>query len=242
MLFRHFLRKNIFYLFIYSAILFVSSSIWNQIPLIVPLPGSGFVDFTEIIAPVLLFISVPFMFYDSYEIELSLVCGVRTRKLFLSEFFVFVIYAMIPMIGMILGYQYTTYTGTDIIRIPIYIPENYKLYLIVSAFVTIFFFAAMALFLRVLTRNCYVSVGLSIFMYLLFKSKNETLHYGQMDIRLAVFDPFISNYLIGDTVTQGVFKNLWTTNRLLFFVLGLVLLGLSCIVLNREKQHENFSD
>jgi len=98
------------------------------------------------------------------------------------------------------------------------------------------------LFLRVLTRNCFVPVGLSMFMYVLFSNNNVQLHNGQVDIRRAVFDPFISNYLLGDTVTQKVFKNLWTTNRIFFFGVGVILLVLSCLILNREKQHENFGD
>ena len=242
MLLRRSFRNTIYYIFICTAFLLFSSHVWVPQPLIVPLPELGFIDFTEVVVPVLLFIPISFMYYDTFEIELSLVCGVRTRNMFLGKFFAIFTYAMIPMIGMVLAYQYTPYTGTNKIRIPIYIPENYKVYMLVSAFVTMFFFASLVFFFRVLTRNCYAPIGVGLFVYVLFTGTNNIIHNGQMDIRCAVFDPFISNYLLGDTVTQKVFMNMWTTNRLLFFSIGVVLLVLSCIILGREKQHENFGD
>ena len=242
MLLRRSFRSAVYYIFICTAVMLFSSHVWYPQPLIVPLPGSAFIDFTELVAPVLLFIPISFLYYDNYELELSLVCGVRTRTMFLTKFFAYFTYAMIPMFGMILAYRYIPYDGTNKIRIPIYIPENYKVYMAVSVFVTMFFFAALMLFLRVLTRNCFVPVGLSMFVYVLFTGNNQQIHYGQVDIRRAVFDPFISNYLLGDTVTAKVFPHMWTINRLLFFGIGAVLLVLSCIILNREKQHENFGD
>jgi len=242
MLFRRSLYSTFYYIFICIAVLLFSSHVWHPQPLIVPLPGVGFIDFTELVAPVILLIPISFMYYDSYEIELSMVCGVRTRTMFLSKFFAYFIYAMLSMGIIILLYRYIPYEGTGKIRIPIYIPEHYKIYMLVSAFVTLFFFAALVLFWRVLTRNCYIPIGISLFVYLIFQNNNNSIHNGRKDIRLALFDPFISNYLLGDTVTEDIVGHLWTTNRVLFFGVGLLLLGLSCLILNREKQHENFGD
>ena len=242
MLLRRSFRNTVYFIFICAAFLLFSSHVWYPQPLLVPLPELGFIDFTEVVAPVLLFIPISFMYYDTYEIELSLVCGVRTRSMFLGKFFAIFTYAMIPVIGTVLAYRYAPYTGSNKIRIPIYIPENYKVYMAVSAFVTMFFFASLVFFLRVLTRNCYAPIGVSLFVYVLFTGTNHSIHNGQIDIRRALFDPFISNYLLGDTVTQKIFPDMWTSNRVFFFGVGVILLVLSWIILGREKQHENFGD
>ena len=246
MLFRRSLRNTFYYIFVCAAVLLFSSHVWHPQHLLAPLPDPGFIDFTELVAPVLLFIPISFMYHDSFEIELSLVCGVRTRKLFLGKFFAILIYAIVVMIGIILAYRYIPYSGSARIRIPIYIPENYKLYMIASAIVTMFFFAAFTLLLRVATRNFYVPIGINMFVYIFFTTTNTSIHSRQIDIKFGLFDPFISNYLLGDEVTkanfEGLYAHMWTANRILFFALGLVMVIISCIILNREKQHEGFGD
>ncbi len=242
MLFRRNLKNTLYVIVLFAGVLLFSSRVWYPQPLIVPLPELGFIDFTEVLAPMLLLIPISFMYYNSYEIELSLVCGVHTRKLFLGKFFAILLYGIIVMLGLILAYQYLPYTGSSKVKIPINIPENYKLYMIVSAVVTMFFFATLCLLLRVLTRNCYAPIGILLFVYTFFTGLNEGIHSRRTNIRKAIFDPFISNYILGDKVTERIFPNLWTLNRFLFFGLGLVMLIISCIILNREKQHENFGD
>ena len=233
--------------------LLFSSSVWAPQPVIVPLPLYGFVDYTENVVSVILLLFLSFLLHDRYEIELSMVCGVKTAKLAMFKVFPIVLYTLLATWGITLCHRYAPYDSDQYrIRIPIYVPENYKAYLMVSAFVTILFFAALFFFLRVLTRNCYVPIGIGLFAWIVFTSISLDIRGGNISPTKCFFDPFISTYFIGDTVPNAMAEkytedlssltNAWTYNRLMFFGLAILLLVATWLLLRQEKLHEGFGD
>lgn len=233
---------------IYIGVLLFSCRVWQPMNLIVPLPLIGFIDLTELISPLLVLIPISFLLYNNYEIELSLTCGVSTVKLLFTKYVTVLLYTLLPLYLMIWQYKYLPYehSAQDKIRIPIFIPENYKVYMLISVTVTVLFFSALVLFLRVLMRNCFTPTAIGMLAHATFSSFNYTLHNGMADIRGALYDPFLSNYFLGDEV-PNMYKldgmhNLWTYNRLLFFGLAVVLLVITYLLLRREKLHESFGE
>lgn len=246
MLFLRSLWKNKYYLFLSVILLIVVSRVWEASPLIAALPEKGFIDYTELFVPFLLILPISFLLYDNYEIELGLVCGVKTVKLMMTKFISILLYTLIPMSLLVLLYKYTEFipNGQTKIRIPIYIPENYKLYMFCSAFVTVLFFASLFLFIRIITKNCYAPVGLGILVYTIFNTLNTNIHSGYEDIRKCIMDPFLSNYFLGDKVLTEYYQvgPLWTYNRLLFLGLGVLMFVGSYLLLRREKLHHGAND
>ena len=234
------------------AFLLFSTNVWNPQPVIVPLPLRGFVGLTENVIPFLLLLFYAFLLHDSYEIELGLVCGVKTTKLAFTKAIPIFLYIFVTMLAIILCHRYEPYTSTQYrIRIAIYVPENYKLYLLVSAFVTVLFFSALFFFLRVLSRNCYVPIGVGLFIWFAFETLNTDVRETNTSITWRLWDPFISNYFIGNTVPNRIAEelpdlssvaNVWTHNRLLFFGLSVALLVATWLLLRREKLHEGLGD
>lgn len=217
--------------------------------------GTSFFSSTELIVPFVVLLPVSFLLYNNYEIELALVNGVTTMKLMFCKFFATVVATILPLFAVILPVQAKYYYASpDEIIIPIHVPENFKLYLLISAFVTVLFFASLFLLLRVVLRNCYAPVGLAILVFSYFQSRNQNINYLSLPFRFALFDPFITKYLIGNTVANegftvtatsevvAPFSNLWTYNRLLFLGIAVVLLVITCCLLRKEKLHESFGD
>lgn len=249
MLLRRSFRKKIYFVFIVTVILSFISRPWDAQPLIAALPDYGFIDYTEVSVPFLLIIPISFLLYDNYEIELALVCGVKTVKLLFTQIFAVFVYTLIPLVVMIFNYKYQVYYNPQSkIVIPIYIPDNHRVYMLVSMVVTVFFFMALLVFMRVSLRNCYASVVAGLFTYSFFTAINKSIHSGRISIDKSLFDPFISNYLLGDHIPNTYYspisgiQNIWTYNRLLFFGIGIVLFVLSYMLLKREKLHESFMD
>lgn len=226
--------------------------IWDEQYLIVPASLKGFVNNLEVTLPVLLLVLYSFILHDTYEIELSLVCGVNTAELAFSKAIPLFLYTLASAALMIVLYRYLPFESLgNTIVIPIHIPDNYKLYLIVSVFVTVIFFSALFLFIRILVRNCYIPIGVGFFIYYTFSNLNISIHEGTKDIRLCIIDPFISTYFLGDTVPNAyaeqevgfeIMKNAWTCNRLLFLVVAIILIWFSYVLLCRENLHKTFGD
>ena len=247
------LRRYLFFIPIALAVLAFSTFVWHPGALIVPVEISGFVDNTERILPILMLPFFSLLLPDTFEIELGLVCGVKTAKLTFSKVIPLVLYTLLSAWAFLLLYRYTPYTSTEYRpAIPIWVPENFKWYLALSFAVTILFFAALFLLVRVITRNCYVPVAIGVFLYTLFDTGLcKDIQSGNMDIRWCLIDPFISVYILGDEVPNfcaeryadlSILKNAWTYNRLLFLILALLLFLISYLLLRREKLHKTFGD
>lgn len=238
MLFLRSFLKNKYCAILFAVVLIISSRIWEAQPLIVALPNTGFVDFTEKIMPFLFLLPISFLLYNNFEIELGLVNGTKTTRLMLFNFTGILFYAIVCMISVIAFYQYIP-SDNSVAKIPIYIPEQYKLYMCISAFVVVLFWASIFLFIRVISRNCYVPIGLGLFVYTIFYNLNYQIHNGLKDIRLSLFDPFLSNYVLGDKVLTEYYRvgPLWTYNRVLFLGLAVLMLGITYVLLRRERLH-----
>jgi hypothetical protein len=245
MLFWRSLKKNAYFLVITLFLLAFSCTVWNPHHLIVALPDHGFIDSTELFVPFLLLLPISFLLYDNFEIELGLTCGVKTTKLLFTKFIAILLFAITAAFCMVALFEYEPYVPQQSkIIIPIHIPENFKVYMFISAFVTTVFFASLFLFMRVAIKNCYAPVGLGVLVYTVFNGFNYDIHSGYTDIRKCLFDPFLSNYFMGDTVLTEYYRvgPLWTYNRLLFFGLAVVMLVATFFLLRREKLHQGFND
>ena len=245
MLFWRSLKKNAYFLVIALFLLAFSCTVWNPHHLIVALPEHGFIDSTELFVPFVLLLPISFLLYDNFEIELGLTCGVKTTKLLFTKFVAILLFAITAAFCMVALFEYEPYVPQQSkIIIPIHIPENFKVYMFVSAFVTTVFFASLFLFMRVAIKNCYAPVGLGVLVYTVFNGFNYDIHSGYTDIRKCLFDPFLSNYFMGDTVLTEYYRvgPLWTYNRLLFFGLAVVMLVATFFLLRREKLHQGFND
>ncbi len=245
MLFWRSLKKNAYFLVIALFLLAFSCTVWNPHHLIVALPEHGFIDSTELFVPFVLLLPISFLLYDNFEIELGLTCGVKTTKLLFTKFIAILLFAITAVFAMVALFEYEPYVPQQSkIIIPIHIPENFKVYMFISAFVTTVFFASLFLFMRVAIKNCYAPVGLGVLVYTVFNGFNYDIHSGYTDIRKCLFDPFLSNYFMGDTVLTEYYRvgPLWTYNRLLFFGIAVVLLVATYFLLRREKLHQGFND
>lgn len=247
-MFKYILKKQLFIIPIFVGVLIFSCRVWNPSHLIVPLPSIGFIDVTELIVPYLISIPISFLLYNNYEIELALACGISTARITFTKFVTIVLYTLLPYYAMAILYQYLPFVADSRTRIvfPILIPENYKIYMMISVTVTVLFFSSLFLFLRVIMRNCYTPIIIGLAAHLYFCSLNESIHKGMIDVRKALYDPFLSNYFLGDEV-PNMYKldgmhNLWTYNRLLFTGIAVVLLILTYLLLRREKLHESFGE
>lgn len=250
MLIRSF-KRSLLFLPISLAFLLFSSYIWAPGWLITPYELVGFFDNVEMALPTVLIAFCCFILPNKYEIELSLVSGTSTAKLFFSKAIPIFVYTLLPTFAVLALFKIMYYQGEYRPRIPIYIPDNYKLYAAVSLFVTVFFFFALFLFFRVLLRNCYAPIFLCLFANKYFYDLSKQIQKGAEDIRLSLVNPFISSYILGDTVPNAyaeqvegmeIMRNAWTYNRIGFFALGVLLLLGTYLLLRREKLHKGFGD
>ncbi len=254
MLFKRNLKIYIAIPLVLMGLLLFTSRVWQPQSVICPLPLNSFSDYVENPTVLTVLVLVSFLLHDNYEIELALVCGVKTSRLTIMKFLPVLIYSLIPSALIYLLHRYIPFENTNgqyKIRIPIHVPDNYKIYLIISLIITVLFFASLFLFIRVLTRNCYITVGIGLFISVIFDSMNQGIRGRSSHIGLSLFDPYISSYFIGDTVPkwfQESFSDLtymshaWTVNRLIFFAASLILFTASYFLLRREKLHEGFGE
>lgn len=251
MLKRSFIRSTIFIPVIIVFLLF-ATNVWIPYYLICPIQVSGFSASLEHSFPVLLAALYAFTLPNKFEIELGLVCGVSTAKLALSKVIPVFLYSLFSTFIMLFFYRYMPYDLTQYrIIIPIFVPENFKLYMAISFFVTTLFFSALFFFFRVLTRNCYIPIAISLFAITLLDGFYQNIHNGTADIRLSIIDIFISSYFVGNAVPNAIveqhpefsiIRNAWTTNRLIFFALSVLLIAATYLLLRREKLHKGFGD
>ena len=255
MLFLRSLWKTKYYFLIATALLALTTQLWERHWILTDPGVNNFFMSCELLVPFLVLLPVSFLLYDNYEIELGLINGVSTLKLALCKFFSTVVATLIPLVASCLLVRSKVYwCKPSSIVIPLTVPEHFQLYLALSAVVTTLFFASLFLLLRVVLRNCYAPVGLGILVFTLFQPRMQDICSLNLPFSQALFDPFITRYLIGDAVANAgftveatgqvvdPFPHLWTYNRLLFVGLAVVILAVTCILLRREKLHESFGD
>lgn len=247
MLRRFLWRYKTLIVILFPLLIFITR-VWQPQYLIVPKPLVGFVEYTELSIPLMLLLPISFLLHNRFEIELGLVCGISTNKLIFSKFVPIWLYSIVSHLAVIILYRYKPFSAFDQYRpiIPIFVPDNFKLYLIISAIVTVSFFSSLFLLFRVLSRNMYIAVCLGLFVYIGFQSLNTSISNGIIDIRQALFDPFVSTYFVGNEVPNAIssisVNNLWTLNRIIFLVIASINILLSYLFLRAEKLHHSFGD
>lgn len=244
LLYRYNWRRFAWYLVAAIILLVMVTRVWEPQPLLTPEPWSSFLKNCERMLPLLLLIPISFLLSNDYEIELGLVCGVRNAKLMLAKFVPIVCYTLLGMATVILLYRYIPFDQMNLTNfqevIELLVPSTYRLYMLVSGVVTLVFFAALFLFIRVVCRNVYLPVGIGMFLCAVFDSFNSSIGLGQTDIRFSLFDPFISTYFLGNAAPQQyMLGDVWTYNRLLFFTLAILLLAASYAILRRDGLHRH---
>lgn len=244
LLYRYNWRRLTWYLVAAVILLVMVTRVWEPQPLLTPEPWSSFLKNCERMLPLLLLIPISFLLSNDYEIELGLVCGVRNAKLMLAKFVPIVCYTLLGMATVILLYRYIPFDEMNLTNfqevIELLVPSTYRLYMLVSGVVTLVFFAALFLFIRVVCRNVYLPVGIGMFLCAVFDSFNSSIGLGQTDIRFSLFDPFISTYFLGNAAPQQyALGDVWTYNRVLFFALAIVLLVASYVILRRDGLHQH---
>ena len=236
-----------------AVVILFATYLWEPNHLITPPQLSGFEKQIETALPVLLIALYSFILPNKFEIELGLVNGYSTLKLVLTKAIPIFLYTIPVAFLAIAFYQYTPYDSDQFKSlIPIYVPEdNFKLYTFISVFVIILFFSSVFLFLRVLTRNCFLPVITDLLFLSAFVSISEGIQTGFIDLRVCLIDPFITVYFIGNEVPNAyadqvagmsILRNAWTVNRIAFFLLSLVLLAATVFLLRREKLHRGLGD
>ncbi len=235
------------------ALILFSTYLWNPSYLIAPPPFTGFAFQLEATLAVLLIVFYSFLLTSKYEIELGLVNGYGTLKLALTKALPILVYSTAVSFAAVLVYRYKPFDAETVskIRIPIYVPDNYKIYLLFSVLVTVIFFSSLYFFIRVIMRNCFLPIIPDLLILSLFMGLNESVIKGIADIRMCLLDPFVSAYFVGNTVPNEIadkypemslLKNAWTINRLIFFLLSLVLLAATIFLLRREKLHKGVAE
>lgn len=210
-----------------------------------------FIDVTEILFPILLIPMCAFVLYDRTEIELALVSGTKTTKLFYTKIIPIITYTLIPSMFFCLMFHSKSHSHIDpgmvtMKSIPEYVPDNYKLLTLVSMVITVIFFVSLYSLIRVLTRNCYVPILICFGLSVGFRSFSATIVAMRIRLTSCFFDPFINSYFIGNSVPNiyaekfsdlSQMMNIWTYNRLFFVLISVILFFLTYLMLRREKLH-----
>lgn len=219
----------------------------EHLPLMAPSLG-GLVGCLENTSAVAMIAFVAFMFNSRYEIELSLVCGVKTTRLFLTRLTFSVLYTIAAMFIILGLYEYIPYPGMLAAgQVRFYAPPDYKLYVAVSMVITVLFFTAVTAFLRAVFRNCHLAFFGGIIIHSVCYDINKSIDFGFAPITKSRIDPFMSSYILGDEIPRtevslGLSPNAWTYNRLLFLGLTVVLFVTTYLLLRRENLHKGFTE
>ena len=239
--------SNLFVIPISIGVILFATFLWTPNYLITPPQLSGFEQQIEIAIPVLLIPLYSFIIPNKYEIELGLVNGYSTFKLVLTKVTPIFIFSTITSFIAIAVYRYIPY---DLVEfkpfIPIFVPENFKIYMVISISVTILFFSSVFLFMRVLTRNCFLPIIVDLLFFSALSSISESIRKGYADLRISIVDPFITTYFVGNTLPNAyanknpelsLMMNAWTVNRLIFLILSLTFFAATVFLLRRERLH-----
>ena len=244
--------RSLYVIPVLAAVILFSTYLWSPDYLITPPEYSGFEDHIERTISIAIIAFYSLFLPNKFEIELGLVNGYGTLKLALTKVLPVFIYSMLASFAAVAVYRVKPF---DILgaksRIPIYVPEDFRLYTFFSVFVTLLFFSSVYFFIRVIFRNCYLPVITDLLIYSFFSPLSSSIQKGVIDIRVSIVDPFITTYFVGNTIPNeiaekyqdlAILKNAWTVNRLIFLFLSLVLLAATIMLLRREKLHRGFGD
>ena len=235
-----------------AAVILFATYLWHPNYLITPPQLSGFAEQIEETVAVLMIVFYSFLLPNRFEIELGLVNGYGTLKLAASKAFPVFVYSVLTSFAAVAAYRYTPYDLKNYKSfLPIYVPDDFRIYVFISVFTVLLFFSSVYFFFRVLTRNCFIPVIIDLAVFSALWSISEGIRKGISDLRLSLVDPFITRYFVGNTVPNAyseqmegmsALKNAWTVNRLIFLILSLALLAATVFLLRREKLHKGVGE
>ena len=216
-----------------------------------------FIGITEEIFPIVLILLASFILGDKTEIELALVNGTPTSKLFFSKLIPIMVYTVIPIEIFLFIMPFKTDAEVDVTHvlkdqpIPQYVPENYAFYVAISILVTLIFFFAIFSLIRVITRNCYLAIFLNFAVGVGFDHFRAMILSNNVPLTTCLFDPLLGTYFIGNEV-PGVYAekytelasmaNVWTHNRLLIIGASALIFLITYLILRREKLHTGIGE
>lgn len=245
MLLKRNLKKNFYCFILVFFVLYFAAGRYLSYGGVLISPDGGFILKTSDILLFTFVIQLSFLLYENYEIELALVCGVSTVRLMLTKFFSVLFYVIAGYsVILFIFYKYIPYENYGDEYIRVFVPENFRFYVLFSVVVTVLFYSSIILLVRVITRNCFVPIITGMFCFMGSYYVYPAIIHEEIDISYALIDPHISLYFIGDTVAIEDFGlyPIWTCNRLLFLALALIMLTLSVIIMRREKLHYSHND
>ncbi len=229
------------------AVLLFATHVWFPEYLITPPQLSGFADQIEFSTAMICVIFFSFILPNRFEIELGLVNGYGTLKLALTKALPVFVYTVAAALSFVAVYRYTPFDLDGYkTYIPIVVPDDWRVYVFLSVFVTALFFSTVCFFLRILMRNCYLPIIGDLLIISLLMNNSEGIRKGTSDIRTCLFDPFITTYFVGNSLPNdisaevegyAILKNAWTYNRLIFLALSAALIAATVFLLRREKLH-----
>lgn len=246
------LVRSLYIIPVTVAVILFATHLWEPNYLITPPQLSGFEAQIELSMSILLIALYSFILPNRYEIELGLVNGYSTLKLTITKVIPIFLYTFLTSFVAVALYRYKPYDLTQFkSMIPIYVPEDFRVYTFISVFVTLLFFSSFYFFMRVLTRNCYLPVITDLLLFSVLSPISEMVRKGTVSLKMCIVDPFITTYFVGNSIPNAyaekyqdleILKNVWTINRLIFFFLSLVLLAATVFLLRREKLHQGIGD
>ncbi len=235
-----------------AAVILFATFLWTPNYLITPPQLTGFEKQIETSIPVVLVAFFSFILPNKFEIELGLVNGYGTLKLTVVKAIPIFVYTVVTAFTAIGVYRYTPYISTEFNTLfPIFVPDDFRVYTLISVFVIILFFSSIFFFFRVLTRNCYIPVIADLIVISALSVISDGIQKGLTDVRMSLVDPFITTYFVGNTIPNeiaekyqdlAILKNVWTVNRLFFLIFSLVLLAATVLILRREKLHRGMGE
>ncbi len=247
---KHFLRA-LYALPVAVAAMLYAAALFKPNYLIAPPEIGSFEDRFEEAFVFFLFPLYTFILTNPYEIELGLVNGCSTVKLAAAKTVPIFVYSIIPAFAAVAFYRYVPLdvTGYDS-KIEIYVPDNYRIYMFISVFVTVLFFSSVYFFFRILLKNCFIPIIVDLVVWMTFMPISSPIRMGERDVRWSLIDPFITRYFVGDTVPNRIaganpglslMRNAWTVNRVAFFTASLILIAATVFLLSREKMHRGLA-
>ena len=247
MLTRYSMRRTLFCLPIAAIGFAVSLGNLEHVAFLYPYPG-GFMSCVETTAAIIVIAFGALLFHNRSEIELGLVCGVNTERLYFTRFAPMVMYTVAAMMLFLAYYKVLPFSGPlagELVYF--YVPERVKLYAAVSMVVTVLFFASVCAVIRAVTRNCYITFFISFIVHSAFSELNKKIRLGTAPLGQCSVDPFMSSYIISDHVPSaneslGLSPHVWTYNRLSFLALAIIFFVIAYILLKRENLHKGFTD
>ena len=188
---------------------------------------------TEEYPSLLIALLAAFVLTSDTENEFAKCYGISFVKLGITHWLPHFIFPLILAVSVCPIYWLLYTTG----RMHEYsLPQPQYGLLIFSLFVTFFLVTSFTLFIRILLRNMYVTLGGFLIAFTPFHTLHDNLLQKRISISMAKYDVWITGLLYNEK--YDVTPEMWLTNRLVFLGVA-VLFFIGSLVLLKQKNYEN---